>query len=72
MMHKNMEDYVDDTLEKFRKQDTHLKDLSLILDHMEKFQLRQNPKKCAFGVTFGKFLGYIISTKGIEVDPKFF
>ena len=37
---------------------------------MEKFQLRLNPKKCAFGVTSGKLLGYIISAKGIEVDPE--
>ena len=37
---------------------------------MEQFQLRLNPKKCAFGVTSGKLLGYIISKKGIEVDPK--
>ena len=37
---------------------------------MEQFQLRLNPKKCAFGVTSGKLLGYIISEKGIEVDPK--
>lgn len=37
---------------------------------MVKFILRLNPKKCAFGVTFGKLLGYIVSTKGIEVDPE--
>ena len=37
---------------------------------MEQFQLRLNPKKCAFGVTSKKLLGYIISTKGIEVDPE--
>ena len=35
---------------------------------MEQFQLRLNPKKCAFGVTSRKFLGYIIIVKGIEVD----
>ena len=29
-----------------------------------------NPKKCTFGVTFGKLLGHIISERGIEVDPK--
>ena len=69
-IHKNMEHYVDDTPTKFRKWDTRLEGLSLILDHMEQFQLRLNPKKCAFGVTFGKFLGYIISIKGIEVDHK--
>ena len=37
---------------------------------MEKFQLRLNPKKCAFCVTSIKLLGYIILEKGIEVDPK--
>ncbi len=35
---------------------------------MEQFQFRLNPKKCAFGVTSRKLLGYIISAKGIEVD----
>ena len=69
MMHKNMEDYVDDTLVKSRRSDTHHKDLSLILDRMEQFQLRLNPKKCAFNVTSKKLLSYIISAKDIEVDP---
>jgi hypothetical protein len=69
MMHKTMEDYVDDTLAKIMQCKTHLTDLGPILDRMEKFSLRLNPKKCAFGVTSGKLLGYIISTKGIEVDP---
>ena len=68
MMHKTMEDYVDDTFLKSVKHNTHLQDLGHILDHMEKFSLRLNPKKCAFGVTLGKLLGYIVSTKGIEVD----
>ena len=65
-----MEDYVDDTLAKSKKRDTHLDDLEVILDRMEQFQLRLNPKKCAFGVTSGKLLGFIISAKGIEVDPE--
>ena len=69
-MHKNMEDYVDDTLAKSKTRNTHLDDLEVILDHMEQFQFRLNPKKCAFGVTSGKLLGFIISAKGIEVDPK--
>nr|CAN67021.1 hypothetical protein VITISV_007533 [Vitis vinifera] len=33
------------------------------------FRLRLNPKKCTFGVTFGKLLGYMVSERGIEVDP---
>ena len=36
---------------------------------MEHFKLRLNPKKCAFGVTFG-LLCYIVLAKGIEVDPE--
>ena len=63
-----MDDYVDDTLAKSQQRSTHLADLSLILDRMERFQLRLNPKKCAFSVTYGKLVGYIISEKGIEVD----
>jgi len=67
-MHKTMEDYVDDTLVRSAKRNTHLQDLGPILDCMEKFSLRFDPKKCAFGVTLGKLLGYIVSMKGIEVD----
>ena len=70
MMHKTMEDYVDDTLVKSVQHHTHLQDLGPILDRIEKFSLRLNPKKCAFGVTSRKMLGYIVSAKGIEVDPK--
>ena len=55
---------------KSKKRDTHLDDLEVILDRMEQFQLRLNPKKCAFGVTYGKLLGFIISAKGIEVVPE--
>lgn len=70
MMHKTMEDYVDDTLAKSKQRKNHLQDLGPILDHMEKFSLKLNPKKCAFGVTSGKLLGYIVFTRGIEMDPK--
>ena len=59
---------MDDTLTKSMHHRTHLADLGPILDKMEQFSLPLNPKKCAFGVTFGKFLGYIIFVKGIEVD----
>lgn len=68
MMHKTMEDYVDDTLVKITKCNTHLQDLGPILDNMEKFNLRLNPKKCAFSVTSRKLFLYIVFTKEIEVD----
>jgi hypothetical protein len=36
---------------------------------LRKFKLRLNPNKCTFGVRSGKLLGFIVSEKGIEVDP---
>ena len=37
---------------------------------MRRYGLKMHPLKCAFGVSVGKFLGFIIHEKGIEVDPK--
>lgn len=65
-----MADYGYDTLLKTMKRSTHLSKLDPILERLEKFKLKVNPKKCAFGVTSRKLLGYIVSAKGIEVDPK--
>lgn len=42
--------------------------LDKIFQSLEKYKLWLNLKKCAFGVTLGKLLGYIISARGIEVD----
>lgn len=69
MMHTFMEDYVDDLLAKSFTRAEHLGILEKIFERLEKFQVRINPKKCVFRVTSGKLLGYIVSTKGIEVDP---
>ena len=65
-----MKYYVDNTLSKLKQRNAHLDDLSLKLDDMEQFQLKLNPNNYTFGVTSRKFLGYIIFTKGINVDPK--
>ena len=48
----------------------HLADLRLALQRMRQYGLKMNPLKCAFGVSAGKFLGFIIHEKGIEIDPK--
>ena len=32
--------------------------------------MKLNPSKCAFGVTTGKFLGFMVSQRGKEVNPK--
>jgi hypothetical protein len=45
-------------------------DLRLALERMCQYSLKINPLKCAFGVLAGKFLGFIIHEKAIEIDPK--
>ena len=48
----------------------HLADLRLALERMRRYGLKMNLLKCAFGVSAGKFLSFIIHEKGIEIDPK--
>lgn len=69
MMHTFMEDYVDDILAKSYNREDDIGILERIFDKLEQYKLRLNPKKSAFGVTSGKLLGYIVSARGIEVDP---
>ena len=66
MMHKEIEVYVDDLIAKSREDENHVKNL---FERLRKFQLKLNPTKCTFGTTSGKLLGFIVSKKGIEVDP---
>jgi hypothetical protein len=44
--------------------------LKLLLERMKKCGLRMNPLKCAFGMTSGKFLGFVVHECGIQIDPK--
>jgi hypothetical protein len=50
--------------------DHHLANLCLTLERICRYGLKMNPLKCAFGVSAGKFLGFIIYEHGIEIDPK--
>lgn len=70
MMHTIMEYYVDDILEKSHTRKGHLNILDKIFDRLEQYKLRLSPKKRAFGGTSKKLLGYIISARAIEVDPR--
>lgn len=69
ILHDIVECYVDDLVVKTRKKDDHLKDLKEIFDRLRRHNLKMNPLKCAFGVSSGKFLGFVVRSKGIEVDP---
>nr|XP_027068875.1 uncharacterized protein LOC113694208 [Coffea arabica] len=68
MLHKNVECYVDDLVVKSKKREDHIQDLRKVFQRLRRYQLKMNPLKCAFGVTSGKFLGFIVHQRGIEVD----
>nr|XP_027088541.1 uncharacterized protein LOC113709895 [Coffea arabica] len=64
-----MEVYVDDIIIKSKKAEDHLMDLRKLFERLRKYNLKLNPAKCAFGAPAGKLLGFIVSKKGIEIDP---
>jgi hypothetical protein len=64
-----LEIYIGDVVIKSDSMDNHLADLCLALERMRRYGLKMNPLKCAFGVSAGKFLGFIIHEYGIEIDP---
>ncbi|KAJ8622007.1 hypothetical protein MRB53_030536 [Persea americana] len=69
MQHKTVECYVDDLTVKSKRKEDHLEDLQEVFLRLRKHKLRMNPRKCFFGVSSGKFLGFIVRKAGIELDP---
>lgn len=65
---KNMEVYMDDMLVKSIKANNHVDDLEKAFSILQRYKMKLNPTKCAFGVSSGKFLGFIISQRGIEAN----
>ena len=66
---KNIEIYVDDMVVKSKMVIEHLGDLGDIFDVLRRHKLRLNASKCSFGMGSGKFLGYMVTHKGIKVNP---
>jgi hypothetical protein len=65
-----LEVYIDDLVIKSGGFEEHLAGLRLALERMKRYHLKMNPLKCVFGVLDGRFLGFIVHEKGIELDPK--
>ena len=66
---RNVQVYVDDMLVKSRREEDHLEDLRETFDTLCSYNMKLNPGKCAFGVTAEKFLGFMVSQRGIEANP---
>ena len=66
---KNIEVYIDDKVVKSKVVSEHVGDLRDIFEILRKHKLCLNASKCSFGVGSGKFLGYMVIHRGIEVNP---
>jgi ribonuclease HI len=69
MIHQEIEDYVDDIVVKSKKREDHVEVLRKVFERCRLYKLKMNPLKCAFGVSAGKFLGFLVHNRGIDVDP---
>ncbi|KAL0854260.1 hypothetical protein Bca101_059412 [Brassica carinata] len=65
-----MEVYIDDMLVKSLKVEDHISHLQQAFSTLRKYSMKLNPAKCMFGVSSGKFLGCIMTHRGIEANPK--
>ena len=64
-----MEVYIDDMLVKTRERPDHKKHLQETFDLLRTNSMKLNPLKCAFRVSSGKFLGFMVTQRGIEANP---
>ena len=69
LLGKNIEIYINDMVVKSKMISEHLGDLRAIFEVLRNYKLRLNASKCSFSVGSGKFLGYMVTHRGIEVNP---
>jgi len=69
MIDRSVEVYVDDIVVKSNSCGQHIKDLQEVFDTLRRVNMRLNPEKCAFDVEGGKFLGFMLTHRGIEANP---
>jgi hypothetical protein len=67
---RNIEAYIDDTVVKSKKHGDLLDDLKETFNNLRMYKMMLNPKKCVFGVSSGKLLGHMVSSQGIDANPK--
>ena len=69
MLGRNVQAYVDDMVVTSPETGKHVADLEELFSTIAKFRLKLNPEKCIFGVEAGKFLGFLLTERGIEANP---
>jgi hypothetical protein len=66
----NAEAYIDHVVIKTQEDEGLISNLAETLDNPRKFKMRLNPEKCTFSVPLGKLLWYMVSRRGIDVNPE--
>lgn len=66
---RNLEVYVDDMLIKSIEVEGHISDLKETFETLRRYRMKLNLAKCAFGVSSGKFLGFMVLQRRIEANP---
>jgi hypothetical protein len=61
---RNVEAYIDDIVVKLKKHGDLLKKLKETFDNLRKYKMMLNPNKCVFGMSSGKLLDYMVSSRG--------
>ena len=69
LLGKTMEVYIDDMLVKSKWCPDHVTHLQEAFDLLRAYGIKLNPSKCAFGVSAGRFLGFMVTQRGIEANP---
>lgn len=64
-----MDVYIDDMVVRSEDGKAHARDLEEVFEQVKKYKMRLNPAKCTFGVPAGKFLGFMLTSRGIEANP---
>ena len=66
---RSIEVYIDNMVVKSKVVSKQVEDLTNIFEILREYKLRLNASKCSFGVGLGNFLGYMVTHRGIEVNP---
>ena len=66
---RTVEVYIDDIVVRSKTQVEHVQHLEETFHLMLAYNMKLNPAKCAFGISVGKFLGFMVTQRGFEVNP---
>jgi ribonuclease HI len=67
---RNIQVYIDDIVITTRKEESLINDLQETFDNLNRYKLKLNPTKCSFGISAGQLLGFLVSARGIAVNPE--